>query len=139
MDTKRRSVICSCGGDVYEPTVDVDKNYAPIWRCANCFALTPRRRGHRRTNHLRAVQAYLDLRKAWEATDAGLDALITAGTVASGALLVYSSVWNWHLKQLTDKAKPTNFEVRYHTAEAKKDLAKAAAFIEEQRALTNPA
>ena len=138
---KKRSVICECGGDIYESDyvrpVDAPEGteWRNVWRCANCFRETPRKRVNRRSNHMRAIQSYLDLSKAWEPVNEALNALVAEGKAMGGAILVHSSTFNWHLKQLTDKDKPSNFDVRYHTEQAKLDMAKAEAFIAEKRAL----
>ena len=130
MDTViRRTVDCPCGNNLY--TKEVNDALQPVWRCGNCFAETPRKRVSRRTNKHRALRSYLAIREAWKATDEALDLLAKAGHIKGGAVLVHSSMFNWHLKQLVDKHKLSNFEVRYHTANAKLELAKAQAFVQE--------
>jgi len=126
-ETVRRSVLCPCGGDIYTRTLD--NACVRVWRCENCGQYTPRKTVSRRTNHHRAIAAYLTLREAWKATDDALNALVTAGHAAGGAVLVHSSTFNWHLKQLVDKTRPTNFDVAYHREQAQADLARAKQFV----------
>jgi hypothetical protein len=125
-----RTTICGCLNDTYEKALNNDLE--KVWRCYNCGAETPRRTVIRRTNHHRAFDAYLEIRKAWEPLDKALDALVLDGKAKGGAILVHSSVFNWHLKQLMTKDNPSNFDVRYHTEEARKDMEAARTFIRER-------
>ena len=132
----RRTVICpnpQCGNDLY--TKEVDDALQPVWRCTNCFHETPRRGGTRRTNHRRAIEAYLELRTQWKPLDERLEVLISNGKAMSGASLVHSSVFNYHLNKLSGTDKPTNWDIRYHVQMAKQDMAKALAFITEKESL----
>jgi hypothetical protein len=124
-------VDCPCGNNLYEAGYD-EAVVNKVWRCSNCERETPRKTCHRSTNHLRAIKSYLALREAWKPVDAALDALVSAGLAQGGALLVHSSVFNYHLKQLVDFEKPSNFAVKYHTTQAQADMAKAKAFINER-------
>ena len=133
MTLRRRPTICPCGNDLYEATYD-DAVVSKVWRCGNCAAETPRRSIHRPTNHLRAIHGYLAIRKAWEPVDEALNALVTAGKAQGGALLVHSSTFNYHLRELSVVEKPSNFQVRYHLAQAKADMERAQAFIVERSA-----
>src|SRR5215813_13486996 len=130
----RRAVICECGGDIYRKDMSGEGYRDRVWVCDNCGRETPRRRVSRRTNHHRAIEAVIAIRDEWKPIDAALDALVEAGTVKAGNLLVHSSVFNWHVKQLCDLDKPSNFQVRYHVAEARKGMALAAAFVAEHKA-----
>ena len=133
-DIQRRSVICSCGGDVFSRTWNfVTADSEPIWRCENCGAESPRKKVSRRTNHHRAIDAYLAIREDWKAIDDALTALVNDGKAASGSLLVHSSVFNYHLKQLTDKETPSNWDVRYHAEQAREDLRKAVEFVKDKK------
>ncbi len=98
--------------------------------------MTPRLKRHKPTNRSRALQACIAIRTAWESTDAALTALVNAGTIKGGALLVHASAFNYHLNKLMDGSEPTNFDVTYHTAEAKKALQAAKDFVAERKDLT---
>lgn len=133
-DITRRSVCCPCGGDWYERTWDFSTAaHTPIWVCRNCHTQTPRYTVARRTNHRKAIDAYLALRAEWHDTDQALSDLVDARTVPGGCILVYASTFNYHLKQLTDKTAPSNFDVRYHATQARADLQKARAFVAAHR------
>jgi hypothetical protein len=132
-DIVRRSVLCPCGGDVYEKTYAVvGAAWGAAWKCDNCRAVTGRTRPHRKTNKQRALAYYLELRDQWAPVDQALDALVASGAVAGGALLVHAGVFNYHLRRLLDAEQPTNFDVFYHRDQARGDLAKAQAFVAER-------
>jgi len=132
MADTRRTVLCLCGGDVYEKTLD--DTLQPIWKCDNCGRETPRKRVSRKSNRSRAITAYLAVKETWKPVDDALDALVSSGKAMGGALLVHSSTFNYHLRKLADTDKPSNFDIRYHAEQAKKDMAAAQAFVEERSA-----
>lgn len=139
---ERRSVPCGnkpgdmalpCGSTLYEYTWDFSVSPAkPVWQCTNCCKQTPRVQHHRRSNRSRAFAEWGNLNTAWKETDAALWALVEAKVVASGALLVHSSTWNYHMKQLVENNKPSNFDVKYHAAKAAEELEKAKQFVAEK-------
>jgi hypothetical protein len=57
---------------------------------------------------------------------------VGAGTCASGVLLVHTSTFNWHLRQLCEKETPSNFDIKYHAAKAAEELVKAKQFVAEK-------
>ncbi len=104
----------------------------PIWKCTNCRAETPRHSRKRRSNKSRAHDAWRTIRAEWQETNDALDAIVKAGA-PSGRLLVHSSTFNHHLDKLLLLEKPSNFDVQYHTAEARKDLERAKQFVAEKK------
>lgn len=115
---------------MFEATYDGESR---VWTCDNCGVKTPRITRSRPTNRRKAIDGYLALRAEWKTTDDALTALVNSGQAASGAHLVHSSTFDWHLQRLVDLDKPTNFEVRYHLAQAKANLIKAQAFVAEKK------
>lgn len=139
-DTVTRKVECQgyddvrCGNTIYEKTYAWDADVAnpkPIWRCTNCYTETPRKGRMRRSNRMRALDAWKEIRDAWAPTTDALKALADAGTIKYGAYLLHNHFDNFHLGKLIDTAKPSNFDVNYHTAKAWQDLADARKFVEE--------
>ncbi len=126
----RRATLCTCGGDIFEK--GLDDSLQPVWRCDNCSRETPRKRVIRKSNRSRAIESYLAIRADWKATDDRLTAVIDSGKAKTGALLVHSSCFNYHLKQLVDLEAPSNFQVRYHAEQARIELAAAQAFVAER-------
>ncbi len=119
-----------CGCTLYYPEYESDK---PVWKCANCPSVYPRRIVYRRKPlHLGTLRrrALLEL---WEPINTALDTAVKAGKCKSGALLVYSSTFNYHMDALMEIGlngkKLTYWDVRYHAAEARKDLEKAKQFV----------
>lgn len=142
-DIVTRSVVCPnehCGGTVYEK--DYSRNdggkLVPVWKCTNCLRETPLTSPHRRTNHQKAVEAWRRLQDAWKPVNESLLALVDAKTVKSGAYMVYSSSYNYHMDKLLLNEHPTNFDVRYHIEKAKDDFAKAQAFVAEEKEKSCP-
>lgn|SRR5271157_323126 len=125
----------NCGNTIYEAEYGRnEKNeFVPIWRCTNCRHETPRLTRRRGTNHHRAVEAWGKIRDEWKTTDDALDVLVAAGKIKSGALMVYSSVFNYHMDQLLLTKKLDNFSLRYNIAEARKTLEKAKVFVKESQ------
>ena len=142
-DIVTRSVVCSnehCGGTVYEKTYSHDEagKSFPAWECQNCLRITPRKRTYRMSNHQRAVGLWRSLKDEWKPTDEALKSLIDAKIIINGALLVYGSVFNYHLDKLLLEEHPSNFDVRYHSAEAREELAKAKVFVAEEKEKSCP-
>jgi hypothetical protein len=135
-NTVRRQVECTnpqCGGDIFERTWNFDHEPAlPVWRCCNCGTEVKRTAVRRKTNHAKAIDAVIAIRKAWSVTDEALRQLVNAGTVMSGELLVHASTFNYHLNKLSDNDKPTNWEIEYYAREARLALEKAKAFVQEK-------
>lgn len=145
MKTIKRSVECKgydwpdgghvdCGNIIYEPTWSDDNK--PVWKCTNCRTETPRQSRHRRSNHELALEAWKSIKSDWAVTDEELDELVNLGLAKSGTLLVYCSTFNYHLDKLLLTEHPTNWDLKYHTAGAREDLAKAKAYVLEVRCLT---
>lgn len=137
-DIVKRSVLCSCGGDIFERTVDISgPALVQVWRCCNCNAETPRRRGNTPTTARRAVDAYLRIRAAWQPVEDALDALVAAGA-PSGCLLAHSAVFNYALRRLSsdgETLKSRDIPILVGMAQA--DLQRAAAFVAERQAQIN--
>lgn len=126
-----------CGGTIYEMSYDWGRDgqaerQLPIWRCCNCGRETPRKSVSRRTLSLKRWDVVSAIRKEWSETDDALHRLVDAG-LPSGCLLVHGCVFNWHLDQLTAKAKPTRRDLAYHSSQAREDLAKAKEFVLRSR------
>lgn len=124
----------NCGNTIYERTYAyTGEESKPVWKCTNCRAETPRVGRNRRTNKGKAMDAYRAIKAEWKSTDEALDALVKAGS-PSGCLLAYSSTFNHHMGRLLVMDTPGNFDVKYHPAEARKDLEKAKQFVAEKGA-----
>lgn len=104
----------------------------PAWECCNCLRVTRRQTRNRPTLRQRARKNWQVIRDEWTATDEALRGLVDSGAVKSGALLVHGSAFNYHMDKLMMVEKPSRFEVGYHTAGARKDLALAKAFVAAQ-------
>jgi hypothetical protein len=123
----------NCGNTLYEKTYGYRGGVlVPVWKCTNCGTETPRHGRNRRTNRGKARDAYRAIKAEWADTDAALDALVKAGT-PSGCLLVYSSTFNHHMDKLLTLDTPSNFDVQYHPAEARKDLQRAKEFVAQKQ------
>src|SRR6266704_2504441 len=133
-DIRERVKVCPCGGNLYEPTWDFTKGrpYPTIWACTNCGAHTPRVQHHRRTNRGRAFAEWGNLNTDWKETDAALYALVKAGKCASGVLVVHTSTFNYHMRQLCEKENPSNWDIKYNTSKAKEALVQAKQFVAEK-------
>ena len=137
-DIVTRSVACPnehCGSTVYEKDYARDEanNLVAMWKCCNCLRETPRKRVYRRNNHQRAMQLWRAIRDEWKPTDEALRSLIDQGIVKNGAMMVHDSTFSYHLGKLFTKEYPSNFDVRYHAEQARKELAKARAFVAEEK------
>jgi len=135
--TVKRKVECSnpvCGNTIYEPTYkfadDDSGKMTPIWTCMNCHAETPRLTRHRPTNKSRAIDLWKTIREEWKETNEKIERLVAEQTLPSGALLAYSSTWNWHLDRLLND-KLNSWEIKYHASNARKDLEKSKEKINE--------
>jgi hypothetical protein len=120
----------ACGNTLFvaDYAYDAANKFVPVWHCTNCGTNQPRQQRMRPTNARRAHQAYFAIVDAWKKTDTALTALVEAG-VPSGCLLVHGSMMNYHLRQLMEIKKPTNWDLRYHAAKAKEELARAKDFV----------
>lgn len=137
-DTTTRTVKCSnehCGGTIYEATYswtgDAHDPQA-IWRCMNCHQETPRVTRHRKSNGRKRWDVVDAIKQEWSETDAALRTLVDKG-IPSGCLLVHTSTFNWHLTQLTAKSKPSNRDLEYHAAQARRDLENAKLFVQSKQ------
>jgi hypothetical protein len=81
------------------------------------------------------MEAWRAIKEEWEPTEQALQALVDAGKIKSGALLVHGRTWNYHMEELLMTDEPSNFDVRYHIDGARQDLEKAKAFVAEQEKL----
>lgn len=122
----------TCGSTYY--TADRDwlndgEGMKSVWRCVNCGNVTPRQERNRRTNARRASDLWAGLREDWKETNDALDLICELGQ-PNGCLLVHSSTFNYHMDALLGlKGKLSNFDVRYHASEARKDLGRAKEFV----------
>ena len=123
----------ACGNTLFVADYGYGENnkFVPVWCCTNCTWTQPRQPRNRLTNERRALNLYFVIIAEWKNTDAALTALVDAGT-PSGCLLVYGSMMNFHLRKLMDIKKPTNWDVRYHSSEARKELARAKEFVKSK-------
>ena len=97
---------------------------------------------NRRTLDQIANDKRSEISSLWEETNEALRELVEREVIKSGALLVYASTFNFHLDRLIglplhdetreDVKKLTRWQVKYHTAEALKDLESAKQFVAEQ-------
>lgn len=138
MKVTQRKIECPnerCGNTLWEATYEnkEDGSFGPVWKCTNCGLLQARRIVRRLSNRSRALKAYQGLKAAWTETNNALDQLVAAEVVKNGVILVHNSSFNYHLTELLTKSKISNWDIRYHSAEAAKDLQKAKDFIQEKR------
>lgn len=135
MNATFRKTLCACGNDSYYATWDFDQpgDGAPVWKCANCSRLTPRRTVRRRTNARRALELYAAIHREWEPVNLALRALVDAG-LPSGCLIAYGSAFNYHLRTLSgDHGKITRIGLKVSEQLAREGLASARAFVEEKQ------
>ncbi|SRR6266436_5049105 len=122
-----------CGNTLFLAEQDYkDGKFSPVWHCTNCSWNQPRQTRNRRTNYRRALDLYFIIRKEWEETDKALDVLIAQDNpnrIPSGCLLVHSSLFNHHLSKLSGSEKLSNWAVRYHVGESRKELEQAKEFV----------
>lgn len=127
-----------CGGTFFGTTYTDTVPSKRLWECENCGTTQPCSARRRLSNRHKTLELYKKLQTAWEPTNEALKALCAAG-LPNGALLVHCSTFNHHMNRLLDIAKPTNFEVRYHSKGAGEDLEKAKAFVavkQEERGIS---
>lgn len=124
-----------CGNTVYERTYDWDNGglEAPVWKCCNCHRLTPRISRRRHSNRMRAMNAWKALIDEWKPIGDQLFEYYANGTMTYGTYWLASPHDNYHMRQLMDVEKPSNFDVKYHTAEARKDLEKAKELLKTKQ------
>jgi hypothetical protein len=131
-----------CGNTLFKPDFTYEggnedtgegRKRADVWQCTNCSWTQPRQTRSRRTLRGMALDLYREIKAEWKETDAALDALVAAGT-PSGCVLVHSSTFDYHMDKLLMLEKPRRFDVRYHSNEARANLAKAKAFVAEKQA-----
>lgn len=130
--TVRRSVACTnphCGNTLY--TRGYSDALQPVWKCTNCFREYPRASRRVKTLRMRALEARIALTKEWAAVEDRLTKYVNSGG-ASGALLIHSYVFNYHMERLLTIEKPKRFDVAYHTRGAREDLQKAIAFCDSK-------
>lgn len=112
-----------------------ERKFVEVWQCTNCSWHQPRQIRNRRTNKRRAYDLYTVIRKEWEETDKALDALTAQDNpnrIPNGCQLVHSSLFNHHLTQLQTKDKLSNWDIKYHAREARLELERAKAFVQEK-------
>ena len=119
----------ACGNTLFVADYDyLEGEFKSVWKCTNCNWVQNRQQRNRKTNSQRAFDLYLVIRKEWKEIDDQLFVLVDSGT-PSGCLLVHSSLNNWHLGKLSGTEKLSNFDVRYHASQARKELEKAKDFV----------
>jgi len=134
MSTHRPNHKCECGNTLFDKKtfdfVDGALVNVCLWECTNCLRTLPRISRKRRSNRMRALDAYDTLKAQWQEVDEELLALVDAGAIKYGAKILHGSLDNYHLGKLIRSEKPlTNWELDYHTQGASEELAKAKAFI----------
>ncbi len=114
-----------CGGTYFY-------DWGNKWECSNCCREYPKKQVYRRTNKLIAIDIWKKLRDEWEPITSQLEDLIRNNRAMSGCLLVHTSTFNYHMNQLMSDKKLSNFDLHYHTKQAKLDLEKAKLFVREK-------
>jgi hypothetical protein len=131
----------ACGNTLYTATYAFDadvNNPRPVWECTCCLQQTPRQSRNRRSNNLRALDLIADIQAEWEDTEKALQVLVDSGT-PSGCLLVHGRAFNYHLDSLRGihmkpgQKKLSNWDIRYHAAQAREDLKRAKQFVQEKQ------
>lgn len=118
----------------YDYSVIVHESFdrpKPVWKCTNCSWMQPRTSRNRPTNKSIALDCWREIKAEWLDTDAAVDGIVKAGH-PSGALLVHTSTWNYHLDKLVMLKKPSRFDIKYHASGARRDLECAKLFVKEQ-------